>query len=212
MRVLERLQHQTAAGRQTLGAKTIGAGSNTSYAVGGTPTITALKPKYGPVVGGTQVLITGTNFTGVSEIDFGTAPATGFTILSPTKILAETPAVTHAGFVEIPMVNDWTTGRALSTFTGGLFRYTPVVTGVSPNSGPAAGGTTVTVTGAGFYEGKKGTKFKFGSTRAASVNCTSTTSCTVTAPAHAAETVDVRALAGLQQSAKNPPFDQFTYK
>ena len=46
-----------------------------------------------------------------------------------------------------------------------------------------AGGTTVTVSGSGFALGTSGTVFTFGKVMATSVNCTTTSVCTVVAPA-----------------------------
>jgi hypothetical protein len=55
------------------------------------------------------------------------------------------------------------------------------VTSVTPNNGPAAGGTSVTITGTGFASGS--TTVKFGATAGTSVNVTSPTSLTVNVPA-----------------------------
>ena len=63
----------------------------------------------------------------------------------------------------------------------------PAVTSISPASGPAAGGTVVTVTGTSL---SAATGVTFGGTPATSFSCTAT-SCTATAPAEAAGTVDV---------------------
>jgi len=65
----------------------------------------------------------------------------------------------------------------------------PTITHVSTNStyaanGPYTGGTTVTVTGTGFIP--TGTTFAFGAFAGTSVNCTSTTTCTVVSPADSA--------------------------
>ena len=90
------------------------------------------------------------------------------------------------------------------------FRFVPSVTELSPNTGSKAGGTSVTVTGPGSPSGTTATVFKFGSTKATSVNCTSTTQCTVVAPAHAVGKVDVKATVNKVSSAKAPA-DQFTY-
>ena len=80
---------------------------------------------------------------------------------------------------------------------------------MTPSSGPTAGGTSVTVTGTGFALGSA-TTFKFGRTKAASVSCASSTSCTVVSPAHEAGTVDVIATVS---KAKSPTSagDRFTY-
>ena len=81
---------------------------------------------------------------------------------------------------------------------------------MSPNGGPQAGGTDVTVTGTGFAL-VKATIIKFGTTKGTSVNCSSSSTCTVTAPTHAAGTVDVRATVSKVTSPKNAPADQYTY-
>ncbi len=87
----------------------------------------------------------------------------------------------------------------------------PTIRRVSPRKGPAAGGTNVTVTGTGFGPGASATTFKFGAMPATAVNCASSTTCTVAAPAHKAGTVDVKAAVGGQGSKKDAPADQFTY-
>src|ERR1019366_5489098 len=69
-----------------------------------------------------------------------------------------------------------------------LLTDAPVVTGVSPTSGPTAGGTSVTVTGTNFTGA---TAVKFGTTSATTFTVNSATSITATAPAGAAGTVDV---------------------
>ncbi|HME02994.1 MAG TPA: IPT/TIG domain-containing protein [Solirubrobacteraceae bacterium] len=87
----------------------------------------------------------------------------------------------------------------------------PSVTNMAPSTGPATGHTSVTVTGTGFALGKTATLFKFGTAKATSVDCTSTTTCSLVTPAHAAGIVDVTATVNKVTSAKNPPGDEFTY-
>ena len=58
--------------------------------------------------------------------------------------------------------------------------HAPSVTGVSPNSGPMAGGTTVTITGTGFVSGAEVT---FGAVAATEVVVASTTTITAKTPA-----------------------------
>jgi hypothetical protein len=69
----------------------------------------------------------------------------------------------------------------------------------------------VTVTGAGFAPGTSATKFNFGTTKATSVSCASSTACTMVAPAHEAGTIDVTAIVNKVSSLKEPPGDSFTY-
>ena len=64
----------------------------------------------------------------------------------------------------------------------------PTVTSITPNTGPAAGGTPVTITGTGFLPGAT---VSLGGTSATGVTVVSGTSITATAPAHAAGTVNV---------------------
>lgn len=65
----------------------------------------------------------------------------------------------------------------------------PVVTIVTPNTGPAAGGTAVTITGSNF---KSGATVTFGGAAASNVTFVSTNQLTCNTPAHIPETVDVR--------------------
>ncbi len=64
----------------------------------------------------------------------------------------------------------------------------PTITSISPTSGPAAGGTSVTITGKNFTSSAT---VKFGSTAATSVTHTSSTSLTAVSPAESAGTVQV---------------------
>jgi hypothetical protein len=83
---------------------------------------------------------------------------------------------------------------------------TPTVSAVSPSSGPAAGGTVVTVTGAGFASGAT---VDFGASAATGVTVTSATSLTATSPAGTG-TVDVTVTTAGGTSATTTA-DQFSY-
>ena len=84
----------------------------------------------------------------------------------------------------------------------------PSVTAVSPASGVPGGGTSVTVTGAGF-SGVSG--ISFGSTTATQYLVNSTTSITVTSPAGALGIVDVVVTTGDGPSSTSPA-DKFAYE
>jgi hypothetical protein len=86
----------------------------------------------------------------------------------------------------------------------------PTVTGVSPNSGAAAGGTTVTITGRGFTGA---TGVSFGGTLLVPGGFTvdSDTQITATSPAHPAGGVDVRVTAPDGTSPADPAVDTFTF-
>jgi hypothetical protein len=171
------------------------------------PTVTKLSPTSGPVVGGTSVTITGTNLTGATAVKFGAVNAASFTLKSATAIVAVSPpAIAGTGDVTVS-----TPGGTSAISSADRFKSLPTVTGVFPTAGSIAGGTTVAIDGTGFVLGKTATKFKFGATKATSVNCISTTECTAVSPAHEVGTVDVRAVVNKVTSAINAPADQFTF-
>lgn len=124
------------------------AGSQNDFLYTGGPTITSLSPATGAASGNTVVTITGTNFTSSGMIVRFDATQAVFTYINSTTVTALSPphsagtinvtVTTSAGTSPDTIYDDYTyTGVAL-----------PVVTGVSPGSGPI--GTTVTVTGSGF--------------------------------------------------------------
>jgi hypothetical protein len=174
------------------------------------PTITKLSPTKGPAAGGTQVTITGANLTGATKVMFGSVSATSFTV----KTVKAVTSITAVSPAEVAKTVDVTVTTLIGTSAVSSldhFKFgPPTVTKLTPNSGSITGGTTVTVTGTGFGLGTEATLFKFGTTEATTVNCTSNTSCTVTAPSHVAGIVDVKATVSGQISPKALS-DQFTY-
>ena len=159
-----------------------------TYTSGATPTVTGLTPTSGPIAGGTSVVITGTGFTNGSTVSFGGTAATTVTFTSATSLTAVSPA--HAAGPVFVTVT--TTGGTSPTSAAGTFTYlattAPTVTGLTPTSGPTAGGTSVVITGTNFTNGST---VSFGGTAATSVTFTSATSLTAVSPAHAAGSVFV---------------------
>jgi hypothetical protein len=171
------------------------------------PTVTALKPIKGRAAGGTTVTITGANFTGVTAVKFGSVNATSFTVSSAGTIKAISPAET-AGTVDITVA---TTKATSAISSADHYKFgPPTITNLSPTSGSKAGGTSITVTGTGFAPGTSLTTFKIGTASATPVSCASITTCTVVSPAHAVETVDVRATVAAMKTPKVAA-DQFGY-
>jgi hypothetical protein len=141
------------------------------------PVLTGLNPNGGPVAGGTVVTLTGLNLTSIAAtaVDFGGRVATNVHCASATTCTATSPAGT--GTVNVTVVNDHGTSNALPfTYIAG-----PTLTSLSPSSGPGAGGTTVTIVGAGFIP--RQTSVQFGTVPATGVSCSSTTQCTAVSPA-----------------------------
>ncbi|MFK0046086.1 IPT/TIG domain-containing protein [Streptomyces sp. NPDC090741] len=143
------------------------------------PTVTGISPDTGLAAGGTALTVTGTDLAG-AVITFGAGnPATGVSC-TPTSCTATAPAGT--GTVDVQA-----TTPAGTSATSPAVRYSylpvPVVTSLSPSAGPTDGGTVVTVTGTGL---SGATSLTFGpGNPAGALSCTATT-CTATAPAHAA--------------------------
>ena len=168
------------------------------------PSITSISPTSGTNSGGTSVTITGTSFTGVDEVQFGGVNATSYTVNSATSITAVSPGGT--GTVDVQVFSP----NGVSQYSSAdLFTYvSPVtVTGLSPNQGVAAGGTSVTITGTYF---SAGATVLFGSTSATSVVVNSSTSITAIAPAGSG-TVNVTVTTYQGTSATNSS-DLYTYE
>jgi hypothetical protein len=177
-----------------------------TYVSGGAPpTVTALSPNSGPAAGGTSVTITGTNFSGVTAVKFGTSNATSYTVVSTTQITAVSPVGSGVVYVTVAAAGGTSSAGAASQFT-----YTsgtgPAVTGLNPTSGPTAGGTTVTVTGVNF---SGATAVQFGATNATSFTVNSSTQITAVSPAGTG-TVHVTVTTPGGTSAPTAA-DQFTY-
>jgi len=176
------------------------------------PSITKLKPKKGPVSGGTNIVITGKSLSTTTSVKFGSKDASSFVVNSGTEVTAVSPG-SLPGTVDVRVTAGGVTSHVASA---DHYKFTPTVTSVSPKEGPAAGGTNVTVTGTGFINGA--TTIKFGTATASSISCTSwdpakpavETKCTAVAPPHAAGRVDVRATVNKAISPKAAG-DRFTY-
>ena len=163
----------------------VGDGLFTYVPPGLLPQVTSVSPNTGPTTGGTSVTISGRHLGTTTSVRFGGVEAV-FTQLDSTSIIATTPA--HAaGTVDIVVTTLLGTAVGASLFT--YEAVTPTVTSVSPNIGPTAGGTSVTITGTNFTGA---TAVTFGGTAATSFTVNSATSITAVTPEHAAGAVDVR--------------------
>jgi DNA-binding beta-propeller fold protein YncE len=168
------------------------------------PVVTGITPAYGPITGGAVVTITGSGFTGATNVTFGTTAATSFTVINDTSITATAPAEI-AGTVDVMV----TTPNGISA-TSASDQYTygaPAVTGITPAYGPITGGAVVTITGSGFTGA---TNVTFGTTAATSFTVINDTSITVTVPAEIAGTVDVTVTTPGGTSTISPA-DKYTY-
>ncbi len=74
---------------------------NTLYTYVAVPTLTAISPSSGPIAGGTTVTITGSGFTGASQVTFAGTNAKSYTIVNDTTITAVTPVAFIAGTAQV---------------------------------------------------------------------------------------------------------------
>jgi IPT/TIG domain/Bacterial Ig-like domain len=173
------------------------------------PVLKGVSSNRGPASGGSIVKITGENLQGATAVHFGTNPA-AFTRVSHTEVTATVPTgAAEAVYITVTTVNGTTplTKKVRYKYQG------PIITAITPNTGPQAGGSTITITGYGFNPGHNTTSFHFGKTTAPETNCESNTTCTTTTPsAKKPGPVQVTATTGKAKSKKNPPNTQYTYQ
>lgn len=105
-------------------------------AVATPPTITGVNPNTGPSSGGTTVTITGTGFTCVTGVKFGTTPAATFTVVNSTTITATSPPGTP-GTVDVTVTS---CNGTSPTNTGDQFTFTGASSTSTTNGGTGAGG------------------------------------------------------------------------
>jgi subtilase family serine protease len=146
------------------------------------PGIDSYSPEYGPATAGTTVTIYGTGFIGVEKVTFGGVDAKHLKVYSDKKLTVEAPeAPSEEATIKLHSPGGWATAP-------GPYTYNPEITSVSPSSGTRAGGTTVTITGRALSTSEI---FVFGEARATSVECPSSTKCTMITPANSPGTVNV---------------------
>jgi hypothetical protein len=142
------------------------------------PVITAISPSSGSPAGGTSVTVSGTGFTGATRVGFGGLAASNYTVVSDSQITAVSPAQTGAHYVIVTGP-----GGSSANVPADIYSYTaaaPAITGISPSSGPQAGGTSVTINGSGFTGA---TRVAFGGLAATSYTVVSATQITAVSPA-----------------------------
>jgi streptogramin lyase len=172
------------------------------------PTVSGVSPASGDDFGGDTVTITGKGFTGATAVDFGGTfgQAQSFTVVDDSHITAVTPESSSGGAEKVD-VTVYNSAGASAVTSEDHFSYVhrkPVITGISPRSGPTTGGTTVTVSGRYFNAGSV-------ELRDSGVTGTCTpTRCSFTTPAAAAGTADVAVEAFDGPTAKTPA-DRFRY-
>ncbi|GAB3849792.1 hypothetical protein GCM10028822_14150 [Hymenobacter terrigena] len=143
--------------------------SATNFTIPAAPAITSFSPITG--IPGTVVTITGTNFTGATQVTFNGTVAPVFTVVSATQITVTVPSGATTGLITVTTPN----GIAVSTTRFTL--QVPVITSFTPTSGPV--GTLVTITG-NYFTGA--TQVTFNGTVATTFTVVSATQITAVVP------------------------------
>jgi hypothetical protein len=138
------------------------------------PSVASITPASGPASGGGEVTIAGTGLAGATEVNFGSTVAQ-FTNVTNTSLTAFAPPGT--GEVSVVVTTPGGTATAPTSYT---YLGAPTITGIAPADGPAAGGTSVTITGTGL---SGATAVGFGATQTSAISNATDTSLIVTAPA-----------------------------
>lgn len=165
------------------------AGGNVRYAATSAPAFTSITPDHGTALGGTSVVIVGTTLNAVKQVIIGGVACTGIVHTNDTHITCIVPQ----GSVGDSDILLRSRGGSDTEVDGYTYDSSVTCTSVTADTGPAAGGTAVTVAGTGFTNA---TSVKFGGVAATSVVIVSDISITCVTPAHAAGAVDVVVDAG----------------
>jgi hypothetical protein len=138
------------------------------------PTVSRVNHLYGSTEGGSEVFIKGSGFAEGAKVLFGGTPSPSVTVNSASSIKAISP-VGSEGPASVKVEN----GAGASVEESFIYTDKPTVTGVSPDIGSEAGGTTVKIAGSGFLPGAT---VRFGTRAASGVTVTPPESITATSP------------------------------
>ncbi len=171
----------------------------------GRPTVTVVSPAAGPTARWGYGDDHGHRASfRAPTVRFGATAASNVTVVSGTVLQVVVPAGA-AGTVDVSVTN--AAGTSVSSTQDKYAFGPPAVTRVSPTSGPAAGGNTVTVYGTGFVSGAK---VGFGTSVSPKVTFVSGTTVKAVAPSHAAGVVDVTVSTPAGSSASSTA-DRYTF-
>lgn len=188
-----------------------------------TVSVTVLPPNQSVTPSGAWAATVGAAYSQTITWSGGTAPYSNYTVLGlPSGLSVSNPTANSVTISGTPIqagsysvtfsARDSSTGDGPfimpATFTLVVAAAAaPVVTSISPNSGPTSGGTPVTIAGSGFLQA---TGVKFGSTSAVGVTVFNDSTITATSPAGSSGVVDVTVTTPGGTSATSGA-DQFTY-
>lgn len=154
-------------------------GNTVTYTYRAAPAISTVSPTGGRLSGGNTLTVNGSDFVSGATVTVGGAACTSPTFVSGSQLTCTVPAGT-AGAAAVQVTNP--DGQQSGTSVTYTYRAAPTIgaNGVSPNSGPPAGGTGITITGTGFVGPAT---VSVGGNSCTSVTVVSSTRITCTTPA-----------------------------
>lgn len=114
------------------------------------PSITSVTPPNGPPGGGTIINLAGSGFVNGATITVGGNACSPVTFTDANNISCTTSS-NSSGSYDVVITNPDT--QSDTETNGFTYNGAPTVTTVSPNSGPLAGGTSITISGTNFFAG-----------------------------------------------------------
>lgn len=173
----------------------IAGSNNTNYSfwkyTASTPiTVVSVTPNQGPLTGGTNVTVTGTNFIDnpATTVTFGGVLATNIIVVDALTITCTTPAGA-AGNATVTVTVPGPLSASLTNGFGYFADPAPSITSSTPAASDIAGGASVTIAGTNFVSG---CSVFFGTVSISGVTFVSSSSLTLTAPAKSAGTYDIK--------------------
>jgi hypothetical protein len=183
------------------------------------PDVGSVTPDTGPMAGGLDVVVAGCGFQGDADVEFGSGNlGTAVSVLDANTINVTTPAapglVGPPEPVDVVVTNDPGGPDELSSdplVDGFTYDVIPIITGLLPDEGPEAGGTSVDISGFQF-PAKADLEVTFGALLADITAATvSATQIQYVLTPPGTGTVDV-VVTDTSGPAASDPFTGFTYK
>ena len=171
------------------------------------PVVSKVTPNFGSPAGGTPVTITGTNFSGTTEVDFGGTPVASF-VVNATGTTITTLSPGGSDTVDVTVFGPFGSNPATRADE---FSYGPLITKLTPTVGAAGGNTKVTISGHNF-QGADSVVFGTSDALSFVVNA-SGTAITATAPPEVGtgiQSVDVT-VSGPNGTSPPAPSDKYAY-
>ncbi len=174
---------------------------------GVSPHVINVTPRTGSTTGGFTITITGVAFTGATAVSFGTTNVAPSVVSDTVLTVVAPPHAAGVVHLRVTTLKGTSPDDPADDFTYvDVPSLAPTILSIAPSSGPAGGGTVITVVGSGFT-GAEYVDFDGNHVIPTAVTATQLT---VTSPSHAVGLVHLRVKTLLGLSAPTSA-DNFTY-